>query len=152
MPEGKELDLLAQAYEYALDEVPTQHLEEAFKRAVKAKQKKHDNFVISGIDIGAEYLDMLPELAERARAHSAQQENLLMAGRGSLDTMTISEWKERHNLPREWHKGDMIPPESDLYGKPVPRPHQEYNDRWGLSWPGNWYYGKWRDAEGQRKP
>lgn len=115
--------MLAQAYEYALEDVPTQHLEEAFHRAVKSKR---DNFPISAIDIRTAFTDMLPELAERARAHTAALDRQLMAGKGTLTgRMSVVEWKTRHNLPDEWQLGDPFPPESDLCGKPSPVPHGE---------------------------
>jgi Zn finger protein HypA/HybF involved in hydrogenase expression len=64
-PEGQSLDLLATAYEYAVGGIPTELLEECFKRAVRTKR---DSFPVSGQDINREYQDMQPELAQRARA------------------------------------------------------------------------------------
>ena len=85
-PEPHDLDSLAMAYEYAVGGIPTELLEECFKRAVR---NKRDNFPVSGTDINREYMDMQPELAQRARAQqyvTERAENIcpLCKGAGKL--------------------------------------------------------------------
>lgn len=109
--------LVAKSFAYALEDIPTHWLEEAFKRAI---QNKTDDFPLTAAAVNKAYQDFLPELQARAATHSAKQEHLLRSGRGSLGVMTLIEWKQRHNLPDEWKLGEPYPPESDLYGKPVP--------------------------------
>lgn len=133
--EGGALDTVARSWQMALEDIPTHHLEECFRRALKAKR---DDFPLSAPAVNRAYDDYKPELLRQAQAHAAEQERLLEAGHGSLDRMTLDEWKTRHNLPAEWKLGDPFPPESDLHGKRVPMPVQGpiitcelcYNDGW----------------------
>ena len=109
-------------WEYALGGIPTHHLEECFRRAVRANDGK---FMVLATQINQQYTDMLPELQRAAQANAQQQERLLMSGHGSLGYMSLEEWKARHNLPVEWRLGDPYPPESDLHGAPLPPVREE---------------------------
>jgi hypothetical protein len=116
---GESLDALASSFAYVLDTLPTQHLEECFKRAM---QHNTGDFLLTAGAVTKEYQDMLPELQRAAAQHANEQTLRLEAGYGSLDRMGIDEWKTRHNLPAAWRLGEPYPPESDLCGAPVPRP------------------------------
>lgn len=116
-PDTTELDLLAKAYNYALEDVPTHHLEQCFKIAL---YNKRDNFPVSGIEMRLAWLGYKDELRARAAEHAAEMERELMFGKGSLDYISLDEFKRRHNLPPQWRLGDAYPPESDLYSKPLP--------------------------------
>jgi len=109
---GESADAVAKSFAYALDDIPTHHLEEAFRRAIRAKV---DDFPLTAAAVNRAYDDMLPELQARARSNADLQYGLLKEGHGSLGYMTLLEWKALHNLPAAWRLGDPIPPESDLY-------------------------------------
>jgi hypothetical protein len=96
-----------------LDAIPTQHLDECFKRAM---QHNTGDFLLTAGAVTKEYQDMLPELQGMASANANEQTLRLEAGYGSLDRMGIDEWKTRHNLPAAWRLGEPYPPESDLHG------------------------------------
>lgn len=119
--EGNALSAVAYSWALALEDIPTHHLAECFKRALKAKR---DDFPISAPAVNKAYDDYKIDLIKQAAEHAEAQERLLIAGHGSLDRMTVDEWKQRHNLPMEWNpfegKALVIPPESDLYNKPLP--------------------------------
>lgn len=109
---GKALEAVATSFAYALEDIPTHHLEEAFRRAIRAKV---DDFPLTAAAVNRAYDDMLPELQERARANADNQYARLKEGYGSLGNMSIVEFKARHNLPAAWQLGEPYPPESDLY-------------------------------------
>lgn len=123
--EGESLTALASSFAYVLDAIPTQHLEECFKRAI---QHNTSDFLLAASAVLREYQAMLPELQRQAQSHALGQEYQLRAGHGSLGYMGIEEWKTRHNLPAGWNplSGEPYPPESDLCGAPVPQPVEEY--------------------------
>lgn len=116
--EGGALDTVARSWQMAIEDIPTHHLEECFKRALKAKR---DDFPIAAPAVNKAYDEYKPELLRQAQENAATQDRLLMSGHGSLDRMTIEEWKSRHNLPATWKLGDPFPPESDLHNKPLPQ-------------------------------
>lgn len=107
----------ATAWTFALGQIPTQHLEECFKRAISGWMSE---YMMPAAAVNKAYHEMIPELQERAEVHGGMQEFLLRTGYGSMGYMTLIEWKERHNLPAAWKLGDPYPPESDLYGKSLP--------------------------------
>lgn len=118
---GSELTAVAISFAYALDSIPTHHLEECFRRAI---QQKLDDFPLTAAAVNRAYQELIPELQARAETHSATQEYLLRSGQGSIGLMSFTEWKERHNLPAAWRgtgqsmaiSDEPYPPESDLYG------------------------------------
>jgi hypothetical protein len=114
---GAELDLEVKVWEYALGDVPTHHLEECFRRAVRAKE---NGYMVLATEINQQYREMLPELQRQAQAHSAQTDYLLQSGQGGLGYISLAEFRARHNLPASWKPGDPYPPESDLYDAAVP--------------------------------
>jgi hypothetical protein len=121
---GGELDLEVKVWEYALGDVPTHHLEECFRRAVRAKE---NGYMVLATEINIQYREMLPELQRQAQAHAAQTDYLLQSGLGGLGYISLEEFKARHNLPAAWKWGIPYPPESDLYRAPVPpMPEQTY--------------------------
>lgn len=145
-PAGKELDLEVYVWEYALDDVPVHHLEECFRRAVKAKA---DTFILTATEIRQQYADMMPELAEQAREAEERNDLLLESGRANFGYISLSTFKERHNLPAEWKLGDAYPPESDLYqSSPPPMPEQTWacqtchDARWVKEYPRGPLYPK----------
>jgi hypothetical protein len=109
--------LEVKVWEYALGDVPTHHLEECFRRAVRAKE---NGYMVLATEINQQYREMIPELQRQANAQAAQQDYLLRSGQGSLGYTSLAEFKTRHNLPPQWKLGDAYPPESDLYDGPVP--------------------------------
>lgn len=102
-------------WEYALEDIPTHHLMECFKRAVKAKS---DTYMVTCIEINMQWKEYHQELLRQARELPA----LPVASSGLPRRMTLTEWKALHNLPEHWALGDAYPPESDLHYKPVPPP------------------------------
>lgn len=111
---GDELDLEAKVWEYALGDVPTHHLEECFRRAVRAHE---GTYMVLATEIRQQYAEMLPELAQQARV--ASDTAALQAGRDTANkAMSLHEWNEKHNLPPGFRKtAEEYPPESDLYEK-----------------------------------
>lgn len=107
------------SWEMVIGDIPTHHLQECFIRAARAKL---DDYPLTANAVNRAYQEMKPELLRQAQENAASQERLLMSGKGSLDRMTLDEWKTRHNLPPAWKLGDPFPPESDLYNKDVPAP------------------------------
>ncbi len=116
----------AAAWALALHRIPVHHLEECFRRAIA---NWASDYMMPAAAVTRAYQEMIPELQARAETHGTMQEFLLRTGQGSLDLMTFSEWKERHNLPANWRgtgrmmdlSAEPYPPESNLYKKPVPR-------------------------------
>lgn len=104
-------------WEYALGGIPTHHLEECFRRAVRANDGK---FMVLATQINQQYTDMLPELQRAAQEHGREQEYLLKSGHGSWDYVSLQDFRARHNLPDTWVWGQAYPPESDLYNKALP--------------------------------
>lgn len=121
----------ATAWTLALSHIPTQHLEECFKRAITGWTSE---FMMPAAAVNRAYRDYLPELEARAHTHAEKQEALLRAGYGSLGLMTFTEWKQRHNLPANWRgtgrlpelSAEPYPPESDLYHKHILEVEPEY--------------------------
>jgi hypothetical protein len=105
--------MVAKSFAYALEGIPTHHLEECFRRAIRAKV---DDFPMTAAAVNRAYQELIPELLAQSETHSAMQEYLLRSGQRSLDLMTVIEFKEMHNLPATWELGMAYPPESDLYG------------------------------------
>lgn len=68
VPEGRDLEVIVKSFEYALGDVPTQHLEECFKRAMKAKR---DTFPLASVELTTQYEAMKPELLDAARTREA---------------------------------------------------------------------------------
>lgn len=110
--------LEATVWEYALADIPTEHLEECFKRALAGKR---DDYLMKATALTVEWDTYHEELRATARANAARVENeRLLLGSGSAweRPVTLHEWKGLHNLPEEWNLGDPYPPQSDLYGLP----------------------------------
>jgi hypothetical protein len=122
LPDGTQLQLDLKVWDYSLESIPTHHLEECCRRALRGKR---NDFPLTAAAVNREWDTLVEELRVQADQHAAQQDNLLKAGHGSLGLMTQAEWKARHNLPAEWKLGDPFPPESDLCGKPVPVKREE---------------------------
>lgn len=110
---GNAAKALAISYAYALESIPTHHLEESFRRATQANT---GDFETTAGAVNKAYQEFIPELQARASANSAMQEYLLRSGKTGIDDlMGIAEFKQRHNLPATWEPGTTYPPESDLY-------------------------------------
>ena len=114
---GNTAKALAVSFAYALENVPTRWLEESFRRAI---QTKEDDFPITASSVNKAYNELLLELQAREQTQKAMREYKLKSGQGGPGLMSIDEFKARHNLPAAWKLGEPYPPESDLYGKPVP--------------------------------
>jgi hypothetical protein len=121
--EGSTLHALATSFAYALESIPTHHLEECFRRAI---QSNTSDWPLTAAAVLRSYQDLIPELQRQAQQHANAQERLLIEGHGSLGYMGLEEWKQKHNLPPAWRLGMPYPPESDLSGKPLPRKAVEY--------------------------
>lgn len=115
---------VAMSFAYALEDIPTHHLEACFQRAIR---EQTDSFHLTAAAVNKVYDEMMPELQRKAQEHAAQADYLLQSGQGSLGYTSLVEFKARHNLPASWRLGNPYPPESDLYNKPLPpMPEQTY--------------------------
>jgi hypothetical protein len=99
------------AFAYALEDIPTQHLRNCFVLAIRAQT---DDFPLTAAAVNRQYEELKPDLLRKAQQ---QQPPALPSGKGYI---TLSQFKERHNLPEEWQLGQPYPETSDLYNAPVP--------------------------------
>jgi hypothetical protein len=109
---GQALEAVAISFAYALEDIPTHHLEEAFRRAI---QTKVDDFPLTAAAVNRAYQEMIPDLQRQAQDHAAGTGLPPLLVSGLAAGMNLQTWKERHNLPQDWRLGDPYPPECDLY-------------------------------------
>lgn len=110
-PEGEDLEVIARSFEYALGHIPTQHLPVCFERAMRAKV---DTYPLSAPEVNKQWLEYQQELLREGQAWTPPA---LPSGKG---TITLNQFKQRHNLPADWKLGDPYPESSDLYNAPLP--------------------------------
>jgi hypothetical protein len=110
---GEQQNAVALSFAYALEDIPTHHLETCFQRAVR---RQTDDFHLTAAAVNRAYDDLVPELQRQAQDHEDQ----LLLGGGPNKYQNLVEWKEAHNLSPAWKLGDAYPPESDLYQQPPP--------------------------------
>lgn len=115
--EGDALEALATSFAFALEDIPSHHLRECFRRAI---QTNTSDFPLTAAAVIRVWNDIMPELRAQAASASIAEEYRLKSGQGSIEYMGLAEFKLRHNLPIEWRLGDAYPPESDLYQAGVP--------------------------------
>jgi hypothetical protein len=108
---GTAADVVAKAFAYALDGIPTSHLEESFTGAIRAQT---DDFPLTAAAVNRFYEELKPELVRQGQQW---QPPALPPGQSYI---TLSQFKERHNLPEDWELGQPYPPESDLSSAPLP--------------------------------
>lgn len=122
LAQGREIPadvgLMAHVYSEVLEDIPDRHLSDCFRRALKANRTA---FVPTTGEVLAAWDILLGELRDKAAAHAELEARKLQAGHGSMGLMGEREFKARHNLPDDWHRGDPYPPESDLYNVTPPR-------------------------------
>lgn len=112
--DGTDQAVIATSFAYALEDIPTCWLEEAFKLAIR---NKRDDFMLAATAVNRAYDDMLPEIQRMAEIRANGGRRLLGSGEPEQEEMGPRVWKARHNLPEDWRPGDPYPPESDLHGR-----------------------------------
>lgn len=105
-------EVTAKAFAYALEDIPTHHLEACFTRAIRAQT---DSFPLDAAAVNRQWEGLKQELL--LAPQEPEQLALPVARSGYL---TVIEFKAKHNLPDSWETGHPYPPESDLYNKAVP--------------------------------
>jgi hypothetical protein len=108
---GNAADIVAKAFDYALEGIPTNRLEESFTGAIRAQT---DDFPLTAAAVNRFYEELKPELVRQGQQW---QPPALPPGQFYI---TIDEFKRRHNLPPEWELGQTYPPDSDLHNAPLP--------------------------------
>ena len=130
----------APSWAYALEQIPTKQLGRAFTRAIQSWS--------SDYPMGASYVKRVYDEMQKEHREgygtltdvtSVGEALRLLSGRYEEQPpkkpMSISEWKEKHGLPKEWKLGDPYPENSDLRAKPYEEPLPSvyegvWDDRW----------------------
>lgn len=136
----------------SLELIPTKHLGRIFKRAT---QMWDSDFPMTAGYVKRLYEEYKLEMAQEAQlpdnyALPAPEE----ADYDTQGRMSVTAWKELHNLPASWRMGDPYPEYSDLFF-PVQPPTQteltteemrlskEIAERFsGDNWPAKWFKGQ----------
>lgn len=116
-PVGEDLDMLIDAFEMSLAQVPTEHLPMCFQMAMACKV---DTFPLSAPEVNAQWQVWKDEeqWAAPERVDAPADIPRLPEPRSYL--LSLDEFRVKHNLPATWKLGDPYPEGSDLHNKPVP--------------------------------
>ena len=109
---GSVAEVTAKAFAYALEDIPTSHLEACFTRAIRAQT---DNFPLGAAAVVRQWEGLGQELLR-----NPPEPDVLALPVARSGYLSLVDWKAKHNLPEAWQLGQPYPPESDLYNRPVP--------------------------------
>lgn len=115
-PEEVDLSTLEATWEYACGDIPTEHLDECFRRALRAKR---NSYPLSAIEVNMAWVDYRLELREN-RIKAETMQHLRLASASALasqsgparadERMTFTEWRRRHSAENPQHRVDQCPP------------------------------------------
>ena len=117
-PEG--LLAVSKSIAYALENIPTRRLGECFRKATQSHTSHYPMGADAVLAIWEELKAAPPTEDYDQYAHISAP---ILLDEGFVrkdDYLSVAEWKELHNLPKEWEPGKPYPAESDLYGKTLP--------------------------------